>query len=49
MTLKRRLYYFLGMPVLRFITIAPMHLREALWCKISRPIQGIMYHGPDTC
>ena len=32
-------------PDARFITIAPMHLREALWCKISRPIQGIMYHG----
>jgi hypothetical protein len=22
-----------------------MHLREAFWAKISRPIQGIMYHG----
>ena len=32
-------------PDARFITIAPMHLREALWSKISRPIQGIMYHG----
>ncbi len=32
-------------PEARFITIAPMHLREALWHKISRPIQGIMYHG----
>lgn len=28
-----------------FITIAPMHLREAFWTKMSRPIQGIMYHG----
>lgn len=28
-----------------FITIAPMHLREAFWTKISRPIKGIMYHG----
>ncbi|NOZ24266.1 MAG: LamG domain-containing protein [Planctomycetes bacterium] len=28
-----------------FITIAPMHLREAFWTKISRPIRGIMYHG----
>jgi len=27
-----------------FITIAPMHLREALWTKIARPIEGIMYH-----
>ena len=32
-------------PDARFITIAPMHLREAFWCKIARPIQGIMYHG----
>lgn len=32
-------------PDARFVTIAPMHLREALWTKISRPIQGIMYHG----
>jgi len=32
-------------PGARFITIAPMHLREALWTKLSRPIQGIMYHG----
>lgn len=28
-----------------YITIAPMHLREAFWWKIARPIQGIMYHG----
>ena len=28
-----------------FITIAPMHLREAFWTKIARPITGIMYHG----
>lgn len=28
-----------------YITIAPMHLREALWTKLSRPVQGIMYHG----
>ena len=28
-----------------FITIAPMHLREALWWKLARPIKGIMYHG----
>jgi len=32
-------------PDARFITIAPMHMREALWTKIARPIQGIMYHG----
>ncbi len=32
-------------PGARFITIAPMHLREAFWTKIARPIKGIMYHG----
>ncbi|MCX7047226.1 MAG: hypothetical protein NTX50_17275 [Candidatus Sumerlaeota bacterium] len=32
-------------PDARFITIAPMHLREAFWTKIARPISGIMYHG----
>ncbi len=28
-----------------FPTIAPMHLREAFWAKLARPVQGIMYHG----
>ncbi len=28
-----------------FLTIAPDHLREAFWCKMARPIKGIMYHG----
>jgi hypothetical protein len=28
-----------------FPTISPMHLREAFWTKMARPIQGIMYHG----
>jgi len=28
-----------------YITIAPAHLREAFWTKISRPVKGIMYHG----
>ena len=28
-----------------YYTIAPDHLREAFWSKISRPVQGIMYHG----
>jgi hypothetical protein len=28
-----------------FITIAPLHLREAFWTKLARSIQGIMYHG----
>jgi|UniRef100_UPI003785315C hypothetical protein len=32
-------------PEAAYITIAPMHLKEALWTKIARPIQGIMYHG----
>lgn len=32
-------------PDAKFITIAPDHLREAFWVKISRPIRGIMYHG----
>lgn len=31
-----------------FITIAPMHLREAFWTKMARPIQGIMYHGWES-
>ncbi|MDP6113420.1 MAG: LamG domain-containing protein [Planctomycetota bacterium] len=32
-------------PDAKFVTIAPDHLREAFWSKISRPIRGIMYHG----
>lgn len=32
-------------PDAAYITIAPMHLREAFWWKMSRPIRGIMYHG----
>lgn len=32
-------------PGAQYITIAPMHLREAFWTKIARPIKGIMYHG----
>lgn len=32
-------------PDAAYITIAAMHLKEALWTKIARPIQGIMYHG----
>ncbi|NLX96626.1 MAG: LamG domain-containing protein [Rhodopirellula sp.] len=32
-------------PEAPFITIAPMHMREAFWTKIARPIRGIMYHG----
>lgn len=32
-------------PDAAYITIAPAHMREAFWTKISRPVQGIMYHG----
>jgi len=32
-------------PEAPFITIAPDHMREAFWSKISRPVRGIMYHG----
>ncbi|MCA1964611.1 MAG: hypothetical protein LDL31_11750, partial [Prosthecobacter sp.] len=32
-------------PEAAYITIAPMHLREAFWTKLARPVQGIMYHG----
>ncbi|MCA9132139.1 MAG: LamG domain-containing protein [Planctomycetales bacterium] len=32
-------------PDAAYITISPMHLREAFWWKVARPIQGIMYHG----
>ncbi len=34
-----------ALPDAEFITIAPDHLREAFWSKISRPVRGIMYHG----
>lgn len=34
-----------AIPDASFITIAPDHLREAFWSKISRPVKGIMYHG----
>jgi len=32
-------------PEAKFISIAPDHLSEALWIKLTRPVQGIMYHG----
>jgi hypothetical protein len=32
-------------PDAAYITIAPMHLKEAFWTKLARPVQGIMYHG----
>lgn len=34
-----------ALPDAQFITIAPDHMREAFWSKISRPVRGIMYHG----
>lgn len=42
---SRRVAWEREIPDARFITIAPDHLREAFWCKLARPIQGIMYHG----
>ncbi|MBT3374102.1 MAG: LamG domain-containing protein [Lentisphaerae bacterium] len=33
------------LPDAKYYTIAPDHLREAFWSKISRPVRGIMYHG----
>ncbi len=35
-------------PDARFITIAPMHLREAVWTKLARPVQGMMHHGWES-
>lgn len=35
-------------PEARFLTISPDHLREAFWLKMSRPVQGIMYHGDPS-
>jgi len=32
-------------PDAAYISIAPMHLREAFWTKLSRPVSGLMYHG----
>lgn len=31
-----------------FITIAPDFVREAIWSKVSRKIDGIMYHGSGS-
>lgn len=42
---RYRAWWEREVPGARFITIAPMHLREAFWTKMARPIQGIMYHG----
>jgi hypothetical protein len=35
-------------PDAAFPTISPMHVREAFWTKMARPIQGIMYHGWES-
>ncbi len=32
-------------PDAKYITIAPDHLSIAFWSMVSRPVQGIMYHG----
>ncbi len=32
-------------PDAQYITISPDHMREAFWSKLSRPVQGVMYHG----
>ncbi|HQL85991.1 MAG: LamG domain-containing protein [Lentisphaerae bacterium] len=32
-------------PEVQYFTIAPDHLSEALWCKLSRPVKGILYFG----
>lgn len=32
-------------PGATFLSIHPLHLREAFWVKIARPFEGIMYHG----
>ncbi len=42
---RYRAWWERDVPGARFITIAPMHLRQAFWTKMARPIQGIMYHG----
>jgi hypothetical protein len=35
-------------PDAAFPTIAPLHLREAFWTKLARPVRGIMYHGWES-
>jgi len=42
---SKRAQWEQDIPDAQFITIAPDHLREAFWAKMSRPIRGIMYHG----
>ncbi len=35
-------------PDAKYITIPPDSLREAFWCKISRKVDGIVYHGDGS-
>lgn len=35
-------------PNTSFISIHPHHLREAVWMMISRPVEGIMFHGWES-
>jgi hypothetical protein len=35
-------------PDAAYITIAPMHLREAFWSMLARPVRGLMYHGWES-
>ena len=32
-------------PDAAYITTAPMHVREAFWTEIARPLNGLMFHG----
>ena len=32
-------------PDAAYISISPMHLRGAFWAMVSRPVNGLMYHG----
>lgn len=32
-------------PDASYISIHPHHLREAVWTKLARPVEGIMFHG----
>lgn len=43
--LKDRAAWENNFPDAKFISIAPDHLSEALWLKLSEPVDGILYHG----
>jgi hypothetical protein len=32
-------------PDAAYITTAPMHVREAFWTELARPVSGLMFHG----